>query len=44
MFIGVAQRHRDNVLAALDTTYTAVSSHRLEVRPDGRRRSRESGE
>jgi DNA-binding MurR/RpiR family transcriptional regulator len=44
MFIGVAQRHRDNVLAALDTTYSAVSSHRLEVRQDGRRRSRESGE
>jgi DNA-binding MurR/RpiR family transcriptional regulator len=44
MFIGVAQRHRDNVLAALDTTYSAVSAHRLEVRPDGRRRSRESGE
>ncbi|HEX5400820.1 MAG TPA: MurR/RpiR family transcriptional regulator [Pseudonocardiaceae bacterium] len=44
MFIGVAQRHRDNALAALDTTYSAVSSHRLDVRPDGRRRSRESGE
>jgi DNA-binding MurR/RpiR family transcriptional regulator len=44
VFIGVAQRHRDNVLAALDTTYSAVSTHRLEVRPDGRRRSRESGE
>lgn len=44
MFIGVAQRHRDNVLAALDTTYSAVAAHRLEVRPDGRRKSRESGE
>jgi DNA-binding MurR/RpiR family transcriptional regulator len=44
VFIGVAQRHRDNVLAALDTTYSAVSAHRLEVRPDGRRKSRESGE
>jgi DNA-binding MurR/RpiR family transcriptional regulator len=44
VFIGVAQRHRDNVLAALDTTYSAVRSHRLEVRPDGRRKSRESGE
>jgi DNA-binding MurR/RpiR family transcriptional regulator len=44
MFVGVAQRHRDNVLAALDTTYTAVGAHRLEVRPDGRRRGHESGE
>jgi DNA-binding MurR/RpiR family transcriptional regulator len=44
VFIGVAQRHRDNVLAALDTTYSAVSSHRLEVRPDGRRKARESGD
>jgi DNA-binding MurR/RpiR family transcriptional regulator len=44
VFIGVAQRHRDSVLAALDTTYSAVSTHRLEVRPDGRRKSRESGE
>lgn len=44
VFIGVAQRHRDNVLAALDTTYSAVRAHRLEVRPDGRRRPRESGE
>ncbi len=44
VFIGVAQRHRDNVLAALDTTYSAVSSHRLDVRPDGRRKTREGGE
>jgi DNA-binding MurR/RpiR family transcriptional regulator len=44
VFIGVAQRHRDNVLAALDTTYSAVSSHRLDVRPDGRRKSRESAD
>jgi DNA-binding MurR/RpiR family transcriptional regulator len=42
VFIGVAQRHRDNVLAALDTTYSAVRAHRLDVRPDGRRRPRES--
>lgn len=44
IFIGVAQRHRDNVLEALDTTYSAVSAHRLEVRPDGRRKPRESVE
>ncbi|HWC80549.1 MAG TPA: MurR/RpiR family transcriptional regulator [Pseudonocardiaceae bacterium] len=44
VFIGVAQRHRDSVLAALDTTYSAIGAHRLEVRPDGRRRSHESGE
>lgn len=44
VFIGVAQRHRDNVLAALDTTYSAVRAHRLDVRPDGRRRPRESAE
>lgn len=38
VFIGVAQRHMATALAALDTTYSAVGSHRLEVRPDGRRR------
>ncbi|HKN95882.1 MAG TPA: MurR/RpiR family transcriptional regulator [Pseudonocardiaceae bacterium] len=43
VFIGVAQRHRDSVLAALDTTYSAIGAHRLDVRPDGRRR-REGGE
>ncbi|HEX5116590.1 MAG TPA: MurR/RpiR family transcriptional regulator [Pseudonocardiaceae bacterium] len=44
VFIGVAQRHRDSALAALDTTYSAIGGHRLDVRPDGRRKQRESGE
>jgi DNA-binding MurR/RpiR family transcriptional regulator len=44
VFIGVAQRHRDSVLAALDTTYSAIGAHRLDVRPDGRRKQREIGE
>lgn len=44
VFIGVAQRHMDTALAALDTTYSAVGSHRLEVRQDGRRRPKEGNE
>jgi DNA-binding MurR/RpiR family transcriptional regulator len=44
VFIGVAQQHRDNALTTLATTYSAVSGHRLDTRPDGRRKSRESGE
>lgn len=42
LFIGVAQRHLDEARIALDATYTAVGGHRLDVRPDGRRRSRET--
>ncbi len=38
LFIGVAQRHRDDALSALDATRNAVEGHRLGVRPDGRRR------
>jgi DNA-binding MurR/RpiR family transcriptional regulator len=44
VFIGVAQRHMASALAALDTTYSAVGSHRLEVRQDGRRRPKEGNE
>jgi DNA-binding MurR/RpiR family transcriptional regulator len=44
VFIGVAQRHRENALTTLATTYSAVSGHRLDTRPDGRRKPRESGE
>jgi DNA-binding MurR/RpiR family transcriptional regulator len=44
VFIGVAQRHMDTALAALDTTYSAVGKHRLEVRQDGRRRPKEDSE
>jgi DNA-binding MurR/RpiR family transcriptional regulator len=42
LFIGVAQQHLDSARAALSATYDAVGGHRLGVRPDGRRRSRES--
>jgi DNA-binding MurR/RpiR family transcriptional regulator len=42
LFIGVAQRHLVETRIALDATYTAVGGHRLGVRPDGRRRSRET--
>lgn len=38
LFIGVAQRHHDSAAAALESTYDAVGIHRLESRPDGRRR------
>jgi DNA-binding MurR/RpiR family transcriptional regulator len=43
LFIGVAQRHMDASVNALDATRDAVGSHRLGVRPDGRRRPRETG-
>ena len=43
LFIGVAQRHMDASVSALDATRDAVGSHRLGVRPDGRRRPRETG-
>lgn len=43
LFIGVAQRHMKAASQALEATREAVSSHRLGVRPDGRRRPRETG-
>ncbi|HWD07260.1 MAG TPA: MurR/RpiR family transcriptional regulator [Amycolatopsis sp.] len=43
LFIGVAQKHMDASVRALDATRDAVGSHRLGVRPDGRRRPRETG-
>jgi DNA-binding MurR/RpiR family transcriptional regulator len=43
LFIGVAQRHMDASVNALDATRDAVGSHRMGVRPDGRRRPRETG-
>jgi DNA-binding MurR/RpiR family transcriptional regulator len=43
LFIGVAQQHLDAAVNALDATRDAVGSHRLGVRPDGRRRPRETG-
>lgn len=43
LFIGVAQRHMEASSHALDATRDAVGAHRLGVRPDGRRRPRETG-
>jgi DNA-binding MurR/RpiR family transcriptional regulator len=43
LFIGVAQRHLDASIGALDATREAVGTHRLESRHDGRRKSRDSG-
>ncbi|SFQ73806.1 DNA-binding transcriptional regulator, MurR/RpiR family, contains HTH and SIS domains [Amycolatopsis arida] len=43
LFIGVAQRHMDASVSALDATRDAVGGHRLGVRPDGRRRPRDGG-
>jgi DNA-binding MurR/RpiR family transcriptional regulator len=43
LFIGVAQRHMNMAVNALDSTRDAVGAHRLGVRPDGRRRPRETG-
>lgn len=43
LFIGVAQRHMESASQALDATREAVGTHRLGVRPDGRRRPRETG-
>ncbi len=39
LFIGVAQQHLDEAMAALGATRDAVNGHRLGVRPDGRRRA-----
>lgn len=39
LFIGVAQQHLDEAMAALDATRDAVNGHRLGIRPDGRRRA-----
>jgi DNA-binding MurR/RpiR family transcriptional regulator len=44
LFIGVAQQHLSRSISALDATRDAVSPHRMETRPDGRRRSRETGQ
>lgn len=43
LFIGVAQRHMDTSMKALDDTREAVGPHRLETRHDGRRKARETG-
>jgi DNA-binding MurR/RpiR family transcriptional regulator len=43
LFIGVAQLHLDAAVSALDATRDAVGTHRMGVRPDGRRRPRDSG-
>lgn len=40
MFIGVAQRHLELTRTALEATYEAVASHRMDSRPD-RRKHRE---
>lgn len=40
MFIGVAQRHLELTRSALEATYEAVASHRMDSRPD-RRKHRE---
>lgn len=37
LFVGVAQRHLDRTRDALDATSRAVSEHRVDSRPDGRR-------
>jgi DNA-binding MurR/RpiR family transcriptional regulator len=37
LFVGVAQRHLDRARDALDATSRAVSEHRVDSRPDGRR-------
>ncbi|MQA09169.1 MAG: SIS domain-containing protein [Pseudonocardiaceae bacterium] len=42
LFIGVAQQHMAASMRALDETREAVGSHRLGVRADGRRRTREN--
>jgi DNA-binding MurR/RpiR family transcriptional regulator len=43
LFIGVAQRHLPDAIGALEATREAVGPHRLETRPDGRRKTRETG-
>ncbi|MGH3913065.1 MAG: MurR/RpiR family transcriptional regulator [Pseudonocardiaceae bacterium] len=43
LFIGIAQRHMDQSITALDATRDAVSAHRMETRHDGRRKPRDIG-
>ena len=43
LFIGIAQRHMDQSITALDATRDAVSAHRMETRHDGRRKPRDNG-
>ncbi|ONI79027.1 RpiR family transcriptional regulator [Actinosynnema sp. ALI-1.44] len=43
LFIGVAQRHLPSAMGALEATRDAVGPHRLETRPDGRRKTRDTG-
>jgi DNA-binding MurR/RpiR family transcriptional regulator len=43
LFIGVAQRHLSDAMGALEATRDAVGPHRLETRPDGRRKTRDIG-
>ncbi|WP_425273044.1 MurR/RpiR family transcriptional regulator [Saccharomonospora piscinae] len=43
LFIGVAQRHLDEAVPALDSTRDAVDGHRLGIRPDGRRKTERQG-
>jgi DNA-binding MurR/RpiR family transcriptional regulator len=43
LFIGVAQKHLEHAMKALDDTREAVGAHRLETRHDGRRKVRETG-
>ncbi|MEV4311147.1 MurR/RpiR family transcriptional regulator [Actinocrispum sp. NPDC049592] len=43
LFIGVAQRHLSEAMGALEATRDAVGPHRLETRPDGRRKARDIG-
>jgi DNA-binding MurR/RpiR family transcriptional regulator len=43
LFIGVAQRHLPTAMGALEATRDAVGPHRLETRPDGRRKTRDTG-
>lgn len=43
LFIGIAQRHMDQSITALDATRDAVQAHRMETRHDGRRKPRDIG-
>lgn len=38
LFIGVARQHIDDSMRALESTRDAVGTHRMETRPDGRRK------
>jgi len=42
VFIGVVQRHLNSAVVALDNARAAVDAHRLDIRPDGRRRTRDA--